>query len=382
MSFISALAAIGIEGIAGTIGAGALMGAGIGAGTSALTGQDIGKGALMGGITGGIGGGISGGLQALAPEGLATEAAIIEPSAGNALQAGSGAVADTSAGTSALGSSGFGASPAQLAASNMAPSLSVDTTPALYQGASNAGANLAPNVGANMASNAASTASTAAPAPSTMTEKIGSWAASHPNITTAGASLLASPFVNNMFASDTSKPQGLAAYNGPLSYYKYDPTKYRPSLTPSYATGGITDLDGYQSNSQVVPEQGTLNVPNPLDVADPEGYASNSTMSYAEGGVADLGSYATGGIPNLLRGPGDGVSDSLHATIGGHQPARLAAGEYVVPSRIVSELGNGSTDAGAKRLDDMVKKIQAGRRNTLKGKDFAKDTHAYKHLPV
>jgi hypothetical protein len=223
---------------------------------------------------------------------------------------------------------------------------------------------------------------TSARAPLSMTEKIGSWAVEHPNITSAGASLIASPFVNNMFTPDTPKPQGLGAYNGPLSYYKFDPTKYRPSLAPGYATGGITDLDTYQSNSQVVPEQGTLNVPNPLDVADPEGYAANSTMSYAKGGIADLGSYATGGIPNLLQGPGDGVSDSLHATIGGRQPARLAAGEYVVPSRIVSELGNGSTDSGAKRLDEMVKKIQAGRRNTVKGKDFAKDTHAYKHVPV
>ena len=103
----------------------------------------------------------------------------------------------------------------------------------------------------------------------------------------------------------------------------------------------------------------------------------------AEGGIADLGGYAAGGIPNLLQGAGDGVSDDIPATIAGKQPARLAAGEYVIPSRIVSELGQGSTDAGAKRLDEMVKKIQAGRKKSMGSKkQFANDTKAYRHLPA
>ena len=103
----------------------------------------------------------------------------------------------------------------------------------------------------------------------------------------------------------------------------------------------------------------------------------------AQGGIADLGGYATGGRPNLLHGAGDGVSDDIPASIAGKQPARLAAGEYVVPSRIVSELGNGSTDAGAARLDEMVRKIQAGRKKTMGNKkQFANDSKAYKHLPA
>jgi hypothetical protein len=103
----------------------------------------------------------------------------------------------------------------------------------------------------------------------------------------------------------------------------------------------------------------------------------------ASGGIADLGGYATGGRPNLLNGAGDGVSDDIPASIAGKQPARLAAGEYVIPSRIVSELGNGSTDAGAQRLDEMVRKIQAGRKKTIGNKkQFANDSKAYKHLPA
>jgi hypothetical protein len=97
----------------------------------------------------------------------------------------------------------------------------------------------------------------------------------------------------------------------------------------------------------------------------------------AAGGPAHLGDYSDGG--RLLRGPGDGVSDSIPATIGGKQPARLATGEFVIPARIVSELGNGSTDAGAKRLYAMMDRIKAKRSKT---KNIAADTKAYKYLPA
>ena len=101
---------------------------------------------------------------------------------------------------------------------------------------------------------------------------------------------------------------------------------------------------------------------------------------FAGGGLSDLGSYSDGG--RLLKGPGDGVSDSIPAVIGNRQPARLADGEFVIPARIVSELGNGSTEAGAKRLYAMMDRVQAARRKTV-GKDrVAKDTNAEKHLPA
>jgi hypothetical protein len=97
---------------------------------------------------------------------------------------------------------------------------------------------------------------------------------------------------------------------------------------------------------------------------------------YAAGG--HLGGYSDGG--RLLRGPGDGVSDDIPATIAGKQPARLADGEFVIPARIVSEIGNGSTDAGAKRLYAMMDRIQSGRKKTIGKKNIAKDTKAKKHL--
>ena len=105
--------------------------------------------------------------------------------------------------------------------------------------------------------------------------------------------------------------------------------------------------------------------------------AAGGGMMYGGGGISNLGGYSDGG--RLLKGPGDGVSDSIPATIGGKQPARLATGEFVVPARIVSELGNGSTEAGAKKLYAMMDRVQKARRKT---KNVAADTKAHKYLPA
>jgi len=103
--------------------------------------------------------------------------------------------------------------------------------------------------------------------------------------------------------------------------------------------------------------------------------------SYALGGLGSLGGYSDGG--RLLRGPGDGVSDSIPATIGkAKQPARLADGEFVVPSRIVSELGNGSTEAGARKLYAMLARIQAGRKKSIGTNKVAVNSRMDKHLPA
>jgi hypothetical protein len=83
---------------------------------------------------------------------------------------------------------------------------------------------------------------------------------------------------------------------------------------------------------------------------------------YAGGG--QLGGYSDGG--RMLKGPGDGMSDSIPGVIGGRQPARLADGEFVVPADVVSHLGNGSTDAGAKRLYSMMDKVRKARTGTKK----------------
>ena len=116
--------------------------------------------------------------------------------------------------------------------------------------------------------------------------------------------------------------------------------------------------------------------PGILGRADGGSIMSNP-YAMAKGG--SLGGYSDGG--QLLRGPGDGVSDSIPASIG-KQPARLADGEFVIPARIVSELGNGSTEAGSRQLYAMLERIQAGRsKSTGKGK-VAVNSNASKYLPA
>lgn len=100
----------------------------------------------------------------------------------------------------------------------------------------------------------------------------------------------------------------------------------------------------------------------------------------AGGGISHLGDYSDGG--RLLRGPGDGVSDSIPAMIGKRQPARLADGEFVVPARIVSELGNGSTEAGARKLYAMMDRIQSARGKTVGKNKVAKNSRSEKYLPA
>jgi len=102
-----------------------------------------------------------------------------------------------------------------------------------------------------------------------------------------------------------------------------------------------------------------------------------SSQQMAAGGMTSLGGYSDGG--RMLKGPGDGMSDSIPGVIGSKQPARLADGEFVVPADVVSHLGNGSTDAGAKRLYAMMDKVRKARTGNKKQ---GKQIKAEKYLPA
>jgi hypothetical protein len=140
------------------------------------------------------------------------------------------------------------------------------------------------------------------------------------------------------------EPEGPEEYNGPLKRYRFNPETYRAA----FAEGGITDLasGGYD---RIVGED------------------SMNPAFMARGGISDLGGYsdyARGG--RMLRGPGDGMSDSIPASIAGRRPARLANEEFVVPADVVSHIGNGSSDAGAKQLYammDRIRKARTGRKS-------------------
>ena len=100
-------------------------------------------------------------------------------------------------------------------------------------------------------------------------------------------------------------------------------------------------------------------------------------ITMARGGISDLGGYSDGG--RMLKGPGDGMSDSIPGVISGRQPARLADGEFVVPADVVSHLGNGSTDAGAKQLYSMMDKVRKARTGK---KAQGKQINPRKYMPA
>ena len=144
----------------------------------------------------------------------------------------------------------------------------------------------------------------------------------------------------------------------------------------------VANMQGQIAATPNTPTLGGLNMaPQQQPQPQPQTAAGGGIMNaYASGGVSggfNLGGYSDGG--RLLKGPGDGMSDNIPATIAHKQPARLADGEFVVPADVVSHLGNGSTDAGAKRLYSMMDKVRHARTGSEKQ---GKEINADKFLPT
>ena len=334
------------------VGEAMLLGAAMGGGSAAITGGDPLKGALLGGLTGGVGSGIGGALGGAAGTAgtLGTEAALT----GTGLTAGA-TPAMTTAGSS-IGS-GFGNSLAGFDTGvganfalnapqtglNVSNSLS-GLNPAVAQSAMQSGTNFALNA-PSVAPGSAGITSLSAAAPPVTAPPVAASATPASFYTDpmkyigehkflAGSSALAGAM------GGKEDPYSPEEYNGPLKRFRLS-SDYR-GVTP-YAEGGITDLaaGGYD---RMVGEEPMYQ------------------QAMAQGGISNLGSYsdyARGG--RMLKGPGDGMSDSIPASIGGKRPARLATEEFVVPADVVSHLGNGSSDAGAKQLYAMMDRVRQAR---------------------
>jgi hypothetical protein len=167
------------------------------------------------------------------------------------------------------------------------------------------------------------------------------------------------------------------------------------NLLKGYSASGMTPAKGYDFEgggyggqlAQQAPSQSAINAMTASGQYNPQGNSlpapytngtsgtSGSGMSGGLGSLSGQGSnafplqgqygivkMAQGGLaPRFLSGGGDGMSDSIPANIGGHQEARLADGEFVVPADVVSHLGNGSSKAGAKQLYSMMDRVRTAR---------------------
>jgi hypothetical protein len=157
----------------------------------------------------------------------------------------------------------------------------------------------------------------------------------------------------------------------PGIYYDLDPdTRYQDAVTAAQIRQAkVNKRANLQLPGMKRPTpMGQLNMVPVTMKASPN---APDTTEAAQGGVMSLGGYAAGGNPRLLKGPGDGMSDNIPATIAGKRPARLADGEFVVPADVVSHLGNGSTEAGAKKLHKMMDDVRKARTgNPKQGKQI------------
>jgi hypothetical protein len=327
----------------GGVGEAMLLGAAMGGGTSALMGRDPLKGALIGGLTGGAGAGVSSALNATTP---AVEGALLSGGADAAAGAGIDSISkEFIANNPSLYPSGYNlpgnatmftgtstpgvtstipsAAPAENFAYNPVTRAN-DIIPNTVTSAPTPNAYTIPSPGSNVVP-------TGSTGPQTFTEGMKKFADNPMD------SLKRNPF--------TAVGSSLAAINAtrPEDYippeYRMKGLRFSDNYRAAYAEGGIASL-GAEGYDRMVGEQPMY-------------------QAMASGGISSLGSYSDGG--RMLKGPGDGMSDDIPATIANKRPARLARDEFVVPADVVSHLGNGSSDAGAKQLYAMMDRVRQAR---------------------
>jgi hypothetical protein len=171
-------------------------------------------------------------------------------------------------------------------------------------------------------------------------------------------------FVKNLTSARTGYAEG-----GDISNYRQDQAALNldrlPSLNLNTGTSTPSIIIASSSNNRYRhPFANIMSESQFNNYNRPNAFNSIVSGNTASPQVRNVfGGMAKGGY---LDGQGDGMSDSIPATIEGKQPARLADGEFVVPADVVSHLGNGSSKAGSKRLYAMLDKVRKARTGTKK----------------
>jgi hypothetical protein len=416
---------LAISTAAGGLLAGAGIGALVGGGMSALQGGDFGRGALMGGLTGAASGyGAAGGFEGL----FGSTAPTIDPVTGKAVE---GSAILTPTGTEAVtppptptptpsapapvatAPGGTFAPPVQTFAQQQA-ALAAQQAQMAQAGALQSGLDLG-GVGASPAAMAPGSTvplavSGAAPAAAAAGKTIFGMGPGQAALGLGALGLFGSMSDRRKYGVPTVKEEESPLARISPDFRGYEPPRPNPYYRAQYpvygASGGVIALAAGGMPSGPVERMSSMGQQPgmyPQGMIDKTYYATPTQRpasmevvksdydtpvnpitgigsQFAKGGISDLGGYSDGG--RLLKGPGDGVSDDIPAQIGQRQPARLADGEFVVPARIVSEIGNGSTDAGARKLYAMMDRVQKARRKSMGKGRHAVDSKAEKLLPV
>ena len=169
------------------------------------------------------------------------------------------------------------------------------------------------------------------------------------------------PNMTNQFQYDPNQfSYGLGSFNAAPTVNPYQSSM----STGDYSSGMTTNPQYMYGNSDVLYGNDVLNL----------GQEDANIFGFSGGGSTE---YAAAG--KLLRGPGDGMSDDIHANIDGKQEARLADGEFVIPADVVSHLGNGSSEAGSRKLYTMMDRIRKDRTGR---EEQAPAVKSEKYLPA
>jgi hypothetical protein len=172
------------------------------------------------------------------------------------------------------------------------------------------------------------------------------------------------PLAGGTLSANINKPLRAPGVGGMLNYER------RFAMGGNVGASYTSPDDGGVPNSNMVGAHAAVNM-------GPQFPMQGMYQGYAAGGLSDLGGYSDGG--RMLKGPGDGMSDSIPASIENKRPARLATDEFVVPADVVSHLGNGSSDSGAKVLYSMMDRVRQARTGQKKQ---GKQINPNKFMPV
>ena len=315
---------LGMTGATAGMAAGALTGAGI----AALSGDDV----LMGGVSGGLGGYSGGGLG----------------SAANAAGSQAAIKAGTSNATMNAGKSMFGG---QAGVSQAIPV----TNAATGAGINSLNPTVAGGTGPNMGFAAKPDAS--------FTESISDTFSFDPKAASDGISQANKGLTENFRGTMEEYGGGLTSADGtpnPNAFYKgVGKTAMGTGLPLLAAATQPEPAPGYSDNPMNKYDP-TRRLDLSMDTGIDDALTKDSGLRLLAGG-----GYLHGGDV------GDGMSDDIPATINGNEPAALADGEFVIPADVVSHLGNGSSNAGSKRLYEMMAQLRKDRTGTEKqGKEI------------
>jgi len=189
-----------------------------------------------------------------------------------------------------------------------------------------------------------------------------------------------------------NEPTGLPIQEQFVRPFKYDPGRknvpYRTgergesTAEQTYFDSRFTPVGVYKAGTE--PAYGTYAMGGSIEEGVKNGDIRAFDDEYGQdeyygGGLTALAAGGSPNKPRFLMGKGDGMSDSIPATINDTQPARLADGEFVIPADVVSHLGNGSSKAGAAKLHSMMNRIRKARTGK---KRQAPEVRAERYMPA